>query len=317
MTDHPDPTTQADSATDPPAAAPPGHGFEVRSRRGQARTLAAIVAAVAVLATGLFLVVDRDDSSASLTRAGATLKVAWMTGDPAQEAIVEEVRERIAPDYGIRVEGVPLDDSTQLNRAVSDGRIAGTIYQHQDWLDQVLEANPGFRLQAGGPGIFHWRFGVWSDRYRSTDAIPDGATISLTSDPANLSIGLSQLAKAGLIRIHDGVTEGTAQLRDIDNPRGFKWKLVDFASQPRVFRDVDASVSSFEFFLNAGVPASKAIFAPLPPERFAGILTIGSRYAGSDNIKKLVAAFHDPRLQEFIRTDPRVRPAIAAAKAAS
>ena len=44
-----------------------------------------------------------------------------------------------------------------------------------------------------------------------------------------------------------------------------------------------------------------------PPDEFASVLTIVTKFADTDNVKKLVAAFHDPAVQQFLATDPTVK----------
>lgn len=47
--------------------------------------------------------------------------------------------------------------------------------------------------------------------------------------------------------------------------------------------------------------------APPAPDEFAGQLTIGTEWQDTDNIKKLIQAFKDPAVQDFLRTDPSVK----------
>jgi D-methionine transport system substrate-binding protein len=62
-----------------------------------------------------------------------------------------------------------------------------------------------------------------------------------------------------------------------------------------------------EYYLAAKVPISQQIFAPPAPDEFAGQLTIGSKWADSDNIRKLVETFQDPAVQQYLATDPSVK----------
>lgn len=138
--------------------------------------------------------------------------------------------------------------------------------------------------------------------------IPDGATISLYSDPANEAQGLWVLDTAGLITLKPGTPKGSATQDDIEsNPKHLQFTLLDFAAQSRALADLDAAVGYTEYYLAAGIPIEQQIFAPQAPDEFAGQLTIGSTYANSDNIKKLIAAFQDPAVQEFLATDPAVK----------
>src|SRR5690606_38710413 len=150
----------------------------------------------------------------------ATLDVVYLDSNPAEKLIIEYIAENIAPDYGITVGAVGLGDSTQINQAVSDGHYAGTIFQHKHWLQQVLDANPSFREEAATGPFFHWVFGIWSDRYRSPQELPDGATVSLPSDPANNAQALWYLGQAGLITLRPDADITALTTKDIvDNPK--------------------------------------------------------------------------------------------------
>ena len=288
-------------------APPPAeeHGFTVRRRQKWPWILGGVVLVLGIAAA---LVVPRliGTTSPNLI-AGSTLVVVTAEGNAAEQALVEFVAEEVAPKYGITVEFRGLSDSTTLNRAVSEGEVAGTIYQHKLWLSQVLEANPDFREEAATP-VFRWGFGVWSERYTDLAQLPDGANISLYSDPANEAQGLWLLERAGLIELDPAVDKWTATQDDIvANPKQLRFTLLDFAAQSRSLPDLDAAIGYTEYYLAAGIDLDKQIYAPAAPDEFAGQLTIGSDYRDTENIIALVAAFQDPAVQEFLRTDPRVK----------
>lgn len=284
---------------------PADAGFTLRRHRRWPWIVGGI-AVVLALAAALLIPRLASATSPNLVE-GATLVVVTAEGNSAEQALVSFVAEEVAPEYGITVEFRGLSDSTTLNRAVSEGEVAGTIYQHKLWLAQVLEANPDFREEAATP-VFRWGFGIWSDKYDSVEQIPDGANISLYSDPANEAQGLQLLERAGLVVLDPTVDKWTVTQKDIiENPKNLTFTLLDFAAQTRSLPDLDAAVGYTEYYLDAGIDIQKQIFAPQAPDEFAGQLTIGSDYADADNIKKLVAAFQDPAVQEFLRTDPAVK----------
>lgn len=281
------------------------HGFELK-RRPRWVWIALSLALVVVVIVGARFLFFNTTASANETP-GATLVVATNEGNAAEQALIEYIAKDVAPRHGIKVAFRGLADSNTINRAVSDGEVAGTIYQHKLWLSQVLEANPDFRETAATP-VFRWGFGIWSDKYTDPAQLPDGASVSLYSDPANEAQGLWLLERAGLITLDPAVNKWTATQKDIvANPKNLKFTLLDFAAQSRSLPDLDAAVGYTEYYLAAKVPVEQQIYAPPAPDEFAGQLTIGSRWADTDNIKKLVDTFKDPAVQHFLATDPSVK----------
>lgn len=293
--------------TTTPTASPEAddHGFELRRRpRWIWPALGLVVVVVAAVAVK-FVFFGETKSANEI--AGATLVVATNEGNAAEQALIEYIAKDVAPRHGIKVAFRGLADSNTINRAVSDGEVAGTIYQHKLWLSQVLEANPDFRETAATP-VFRWGFGIWSDKYTDPSQLPDGANVSLYSDPANEAQGLWLLERAGLITLNPAVDKFQATQKDIvGNPKNLKFTLLDFAAQSRSLPDLDAAVGYTEYYLAAKVPLTQQIFAPPAPDEFAGQLTIGSKWADTDNVKKLVETFKDPAVQQFLATDPSVK----------
>jgi ABC-type metal ion transport system substrate-binding protein len=291
-----------DEAT--PGTAP--HGFTIAKRRRWPYLLVAVV--VIIAAAGYFIFFRAAGAKSANETAGATLQVVYLDSNPAEKRIIEFVADKVAPDYDVKVAAVGLGDSTQINSAISDGRYAGTIFQHRHWLQQVLDANPGFHEEAATGPFFHWVFGIWSDKYRTPEQIPDGATVSLLADPANNAQGIWYLAKAGLISLRPGADITALTQKDIaSNPKNLKFTLLDFGAQPRALPDLDAVVGYAESFLAAGVSEDKLIYAPKSPDEFASVLTVGSDYVDTANVQNLIKAFKDPRVQAFIAEDPEVR----------
>jgi ABC-type metal ion transport system substrate-binding protein len=281
------------------------HGFELKHRPKWLWIALSLVVVVIVVAGARLLFFGNTESANEIP--GATLVVATNEGNAAEQALIEYITKEVAPRHGIKVAFRGLSDSNTINRAVSDGEVAGTIYQHKLWLGQVLEANPDFREEAATP-VFRWGFGIWSDKYTDPGQLPDGANVSLYSDPANEAQGLWLLERAGLITLNPAADKWTATQKDIvGNPKHLKFTLLDFAAQSRSLPDLDAAVGYTEYYLAAKVPISQQIFAPPAPDEFAGQLTIGSKWADAENIKKLVETFKDPAVQQFLATDPSVK----------
>ncbi|EOK5546763.1 MetQ/NlpA family ABC transporter substrate-binding protein [Klebsiella pneumoniae] len=205
---------------------------------------------------------------------GSTLKIHYEPAMAGEQRIIEYINQHIAPDYGLKLEAVGVQDPVQADRAVAEGQYAGTIYQHQWWLKQVVDAN-GFALSTTVP-VFQWAFGIYSDRYSSVQALPNGATIVVPDDGANQGQALWLLQRIGLISLDPAV---------------------------------DAAIGYVSQFDAGKVPREKGILFPPAPRTFASQLVIGTPYLSQENIVKLKQAFSDPRIQTWLKTtdDPLVK----------
>jgi len=278
--------------------------FQIKKRR----TLPWIAAAVVVLIVivGAFIYV-RSTSSDTVVF-GDTLKVHFEITTAGEENIINFVAKNIAPDYGIKIVAVGLQDPVQSDRAVADGQYAATIYQHQWWLKQVVDAN-GFELTPLFP-VFQWSFGFYSEKYTSISELPQGAVIAIPVDGANQGQALWLLAREGLIELNPKVEPRVSKIRDITaNPHKFEFKELDLLTLPRVLDSVDVAIGYIGQFDAGKVPREKGILFPPPPRTFASQLVVGTKYLNDPQIKKLQEVFKDKRLQEYLRTtdDPLVQ----------
>jgi D-methionine transport system substrate-binding protein len=274
-------------------------------KRSKARWIGGAIVLVAIAAGAVVYANQRANKAVTF---GDTLKVHYEPAMAGEEKLIEYVGAHIAPDYGIKLEAVPLQDGSQADRAVADGTYAATIYQHQWWLKQVVDAN-GFKLTPALP-VFQWGFGLYSDRYKSIKDVPNGATFIVPNDGANQGQALWLLQREGLIGLNKDIEPRVAKLRDIaDNPHHYVFKEIDLLSMPRVLDSVDVAIGYTAQFDAGKVPRSKGILFPQAPRTFASQLVIGTKYLNDPQIVKLRQAFADPRVAQYLLAteDPLVQ----------
>jgi ABC-type metal ion transport system substrate-binding protein len=233
-----------------------------------------------------------------------TLKVHCLPAIAGEERLLRFVSENIAPDYGIKIEAVTgVSDSIQANAAVAKGDYAATIHQHQWWLKQVIDAN-GFELTPTLP-VFQWGFGIYSDKYKSIDELPQRAVIAIPIDGANQGQALWLLKREGILELNADIEPRVAKIRDIAaNPKGFDFREFDLMTLPRVLDSVDAAVGYIANFDAGKIPREKGLLFPPAPKTFASQLVIGTKFLNDQHIKKLQDVFSDPRIQEYLaKTD--------------
>lgn len=285
------------------------HGFTLRRNTNALPWSLAAIATVLAIVLGVLLVQQR---SAPASAAGAGTKTSFKVHfEPAmagEEKILDYVAETIAPDYGIEIEPVGLQDPIQANQAVASGQFDATIFEHQWYMQQSAEA-AGVELTPTVE-LYQWGFGLYSTRYGSVDELPKGATLLLPNDVANQGQALWLLQREGLLGLDPDIEPRTAKMADVvDNPRGFVLKEADLLAMPRMLDDVDVAIGYVSQFDAGKVGRDKGILFPEPPRTFASRLIFGSEFAQTPDAKKLTEVFSDPRLREYLEDteDPLVQ----------
>lgn len=281
------------------------HGFTLRRTSNTLPWSLAVMATVVALALGLVVVqqsnrpaIASDGGEAEITR---PLKVHFEPAMAGEESLVEFVADEIAPDYGVEIEAVGIANSVQANRAVHEGQVDATIFEHQWYMKQVAEGN-GFDLSTTVE-IYQWAFGLYSTRYDSVEELPDGATVAVPTDLANQGQALWLLEREGLIGLDAEIEPRTATLKDVvENPRGFELTEIDLLSMARTLDSVDAALGYTNIFDAGKIGRDKGILFPDPPRTYASWLIVGTQFKDTPETRKLVEIFSDPRFEEYLET---------------
>ena len=272
---------------------------------GRRRWLVPAVIGVVVLAVALTLVLrftGDDQKTVAGSHFSNDFTIAFQASSASEQAFLDYLNTEVAPDYGVKITGVGIEDGNQLDQATADGKYIANIYQHKHWLSQVTDST-GMKLTALGP-VFQWSYSMYSSKWGSIDELPEGATIALLNDPANTAQALWILERAGKLTFKDGVDPWAATENDIaSNPGGYKFTYMEYGAGPRTLDSVDAVIDYNMSFVDAGTPDSQRIFAPEAPKEFAGQLVVGTRYVDDPQVDKLKKVFFDPRVQEYLASN--------------
>jgi ABC-type metal ion transport system substrate-binding protein len=276
---------------------------EITLRRRRPRWLIPVIVAVVIVAAAAiaFAVKGSSGKTAAGSHFGTNLQVAYEADSSSENAFLQYLNDKIAPKYGIKITPVGIEDGNQLDLATSTGQYAANIYQHQYWLKEVL-AKTHWPLTAVNP-VFQWAYSMYSEKYRSINALPNGASIALLNDPANTAQALWLLERAGKITFKPGTQPWYATTANIaTNPEHYHFIFIDYGDGPRVLPDVDAVIAYNMQFIGAGTSQKYKIYAPPAPRAFAGQLVVGTKYLHDPQIVKLIKVFMDPRVQAYLRT---------------
>jgi D-methionine transport system substrate-binding protein len=286
----------------PNADFPSPADFQLRGGEHRRKWLvAAAVAGVIVILLVVLLSKGSSTKTVSGSHFGTTLPVAYEASSSSERALLVWLNQAIAPTYGVKIEPVGIQDGNQLDQATAQGQFAANIYQHIHWLNEVVKST-GMKLAAIGP-VFQWAYSVYSSKYSSLSALPNGAQVALLNDPANTAQALWLLQRAGEITFKTGTVPWSATTSDIaSNPHNLKFVFIDYGAGPRILSSVDAVIAYNMQFIAAGTPTKYRIYAPPAPRSFAGQLVVGDSYRNDPQVKKLIKVFFDPRVQPYLST---------------
>ncbi len=226
------------------------------------------------------------------------IKVGATVGPHAQ--VVEAVAKE-AEKHGLKVNVVEFSDYITPNAALEDGSIDLNSYQHQPFLDNYNSSQNANLVSTGNSILM--RMGVYSNKYRSIEELPEQARIAIPNDPTNGGRGLLLFADAGLISLKDGVGF-KASLNDIvENPKQFEFVEVDAAQLPRTLDDVDAAAITMNYVMSAGLdPKKQGIYLEAKDAPLA-VMVIASRAEDKDNAeyKKFVEIYQSQPIRDYLQ----------------
>lgn len=203
------------------------------------------------------------------------------------------VSEKAAAE-GIKIELVLFNDYVQPNEALASDSVDINAMQGYPFFLVWNKDNNADLVSIGNTIIAP--LGLYSQRHKSIEELPDGATIAIPNDPSTYGRAFQALEQAGLIDVDEAAGIYPEESDILDNPKGLKFEYLDPATAAVVLPDVDASFINSGFAVDAGLTPKDAIFVDAADlENFNPIYTnlIATREANKDNptYKRIVELF--------------------------
>ncbi|GGA26508.1 MetQ/NlpA family ABC transporter substrate-binding protein [Psychrobacillus lasiicapitis] len=252
-----------------------------------------------VLLTGALAACSNDSNSEDKALDENKL-VIGVTAGP-HEQIVEVAKEVAAKD-GLEIVIKPFSDYILPNTALAEGDLDANSYQHEPFLNTFNEDH-GTDLVPVGKTILN-PMGVYSNKYKSMDELPDGATFGLPNDPTNGARALFILEENGLIKIKEDKRE-TASIYDIEeNPKNLKFIELEAAQIPKQLSEVDAAAINTNFALSAGInPKEDSILLESSNSPYVNYIVVRAENKEDPTIQKFVKAYQSEEVKQFIEEE--------------
>lgn len=200
---------------------------------------------------------------------------------------------------GIDLQIVEFTDYVMPNEALEAGEIEANYFQHLPYLDS-FNAERGFDLVSAG-GIHIEPMALYSTRYDSLDAIPDGATIAIPNDPTNEGRALLLLQSAGLITLSDDAGIEAVPSDIVDNPHSFEFSEIEAASLPRVLDDADAAVINGNYAIPAGLIATRdGLYVEGGDSPYVNVIAVRNGDQDNEAVQALVSALKSDEVAQYV-----------------
>lgn len=215
-------------------------------------------------------------------------------------AMLNLIAEDLAKE-GLSLKVVEFTDYVTPNEAVESGQIDANFFQHVPYMES-FNKEKGFHLVSVG-GTHVEPLALYSKKYKSFEALPQGATIAIPNDPTNEGRALLLLQSAGLISINEKAGLTATPIDITKNDKKINFKEIEAASLPRVLDDVDGAVINGNYALPAGLTANRdGLLVEGADSPYVNIVTVKAGNEADPRIAKLMKALRSEKVKEWIKT---------------
>ncbi|MDO7907067.1 MetQ/NlpA family ABC transporter substrate-binding protein [Paenibacillus sp. JX-17] len=240
------------------------------------------------------------DSAATDTGSGSadktvTLKVG-ATAVPHAE-ILKHIKPQLEKE-GVNLEVVEFTDYVQPNVQLNEKKLDANYFQTEPYLVEQNKSR-GMNLVTV-TGVHIEPFGGYSDKYKSIDEIPDGATIAIPNEVSNGARALILLANHGLIELKDKTNITSTQKDITSNPKNLKFLETDAAMMTRQLKQVDMAMINMNYVLEAKIDPKSALIVEDSSAPYANYLVSREDNKNDEAIQKLAKALTSDDVKKFI-----------------
>lgn len=258
-------------------------------------------ALILVLSIALAACGSEKDKSGSDTEKESKKIVVGASNVPHAE-ILEEAKP-LLKEKGIELEIETFQDYVLPNKALNDKELDANYFQHIPYLEGQIKENGYDFVNAGG--IHIEPIALYSQKYKSIDKLPEGATIIMSSSVADHGRALSLLEKNGLITLKEGIDKTTAITKDIvENKKNLKFDAdYEAALLPKIYEsgEGDAVLINSNYAIDAGLnPLEDSIAIEDSESPYVNVIAVNKGDENKEAIKALVEVLHSKEIQDFI-----------------
>ncbi|MFS0576512.1 MetQ/NlpA family ABC transporter substrate-binding protein [Sporosarcina sp. 179-K 3D1 HS] len=218
-------------------------------------------------------------------------------------AVILEEAKPLLEEKGFELEIETYQDYVLPNKDLESKTLDANYFQHIPYLEGQI-ADFGYDFVNAG-AIHIEPIGVYSQKYKTLEELPEGATILISNSVSDHGRVLAMLEENGLIKLKDGVEKVKAELEDIvENPKNLQFDPnYEPALMPQLYNngEGDALLINSNYAIDAGLnPLEDAIALEETDSPYVNIITVREGDENKDSIKALVEVLKSKEIQDFI-----------------
>ncbi|MBD1550581.1 MetQ/NlpA family ABC transporter substrate-binding protein [Pseudomonas typographi] len=242
------------------------------------------------------------------TVSSTPLKV-YATASPQGDVIKYVQALADADGAGLKLQLTTSGGSGALDayELLANGDTDVTFTGHQPYVNAWKAAHPALNNFDGKAAVLVNAFGLYSEKYTSAQALPEGAQILIPNEQTNLPRALFILQDLKLIKLNvDKLDSSPAAIAVseksiIDNPKHLKLVPTDTVLRAKALPDADASFINGDVALSNGVDPSRALVKEQAADNpYANLIYTRNNLLDDDRVTLLARYLTGPEVKKFI-----------------
>jgi D-methionine transport system substrate-binding protein len=218
-----------------------------------------------------------------------------------QSEIMGLVKTLVAKD-GLDVQIVEYTDYSKLNESLYQGNISINSFQHQPYLDLVLQDH-NYDLTAIAKTVL-LPIGIYSKKIDTIANLPPGSKVAIPKDLLNGSRALLLLEKAGLIVCRNTTTSSYIKtLDDIkDNPKNLSFIQVDATQIASIIDTVDLALINASYVASINlIPTRDALVLEDTDSPYVNLLVVRTKDIDNPDLLTIANAYRSEEVKNFVK----------------
>lgn len=176
---------------------------------------------------------------AEAKEAATAEKTEIVIGGPSYAEVIYRIAKDEYEAKGYTTKFITFDSNPVALEGCNSGEVDLALGMNLRFMGSYNDRTGG-DLAMAKPYGYHGYIGLYSEKYKSVDEIPDGAQIAIMNDSMNMAIALSVLEDCGLIKLDH--SDDLFTIADIvENPKHIKLIDMDQAQTVTVLPEVDGA----------------------------------------------------------------------------